>query len=296
MQVDGTIPLWIAARTLLYERGDDFFRRRDKVLKTSDPDDIHDLRVASRRLREGLALFAPCYPAGNLTRLVKRVKLVTRLLGEIRNTDEAILFFSELMEELDDSCRSDLEKVLDTFQTSRKKELKRLKTGLRDIVSKTLHDLFIRTVSAPSLFNQKVKGIDLFMSLSQFAGSALDSRLTTVLGLLPEAGQPGAGEAQHLLRIAIKHYRYRMEILSFLIGDHYEELHGVLKDYQDILGKLHDLDVFTGIVHEAGFSSQAQQIVIDAIYVKKGKLFADFYGMLETTPLAMIGERLRNVW
>ena len=63
MQMEGTTPLWIAARVLLYERGEDFFRRRDKVLKTFDPGDIHDLRVASRRLREGLALFAPCYPA-----------------------------------------------------------------------------------------------------------------------------------------------------------------------------------------------------------------------------------------
>jgi CHAD domain-containing protein len=296
MQIDGTIPLWIAARTLLFERGDDFFRRRDKALKTSDPEEIHDLRVASRRLREGLALFAPCYPTGNLNRLVKQIKLVTRLLGEIRNTDEAILFFTELAEVLDESCRSDLERVLDNFQISRKKELKKLKTGLRDIVSKTVHDRFIRTVSSPSLFTQKVNSIDLFMPLSQFAGSALDSRLTTVLELLPEAGQPGAGEAQHLLRIAIKHVRYRLEILSFLIGDHYEEMHGVLKGYQDVLGKLHDLDVFTGIVQEAGFSSQAEQLVLDAMEVKKAKLFASFSGMLVTTSLETIGERLRNVW
>jgi CHAD domain-containing protein len=185
---------------------------------------------------------------------------------------------------------------LDTFQISRKKELKRLKTGLRDIVSKSLHDRFIWTVSSPSLFCQKVKGIDLFMSLSQFAGSALDSRITKVLELLPEAGQPGAGEAQHLLRIAVKHFRYRMEILSFLIGDCYDELHGALKGYQDVLGKLHDLDIFSGIVKEAGFSSQAEQLVLDAMETKKRKLFADFSGMLETTPLEMIGERLRNVW
>ena len=60
MNVEGKTPLWLAARVLLHERGDDFFRRRDKVLKTFDPEEIHDLRVSSRRLREGLELFLPC--------------------------------------------------------------------------------------------------------------------------------------------------------------------------------------------------------------------------------------------
>src|SRR5512137_642289 len=102
MQIVGSTHLWVAARVLLYERGDDFFMLWDKVLKTSDAEDIHDLRVSSRRLREGLALFTPCYPSGNIARLVKRIKRVTRLLGDIRNTDEAILFFSALADEVDE--------------------------------------------------------------------------------------------------------------------------------------------------------------------------------------------------
>ena len=42
MPVQGTTPLWIAARVLLHERVNDFFRHRDKVVKTFDPEDIHD--------------------------------------------------------------------------------------------------------------------------------------------------------------------------------------------------------------------------------------------------------------
>src|SRR5512136_446696 len=116
MLIDGTTPLWMAARQLLAEREEEFFRRRDKALKTSDPEDIHDLRVASRRLREGAALFAPCYPAGEMARLLKGLKLVTRLLGDIRNTDEAILFFTALAEEVAADCRNDLERITLSFQ------------------------------------------------------------------------------------------------------------------------------------------------------------------------------------
>ena len=294
MQVNDSTQLWVAARVLLYKRGDDFFMRMDKALKTSDPEEIHDLRVASRRLREGLALFAPCYPAGNIARLVKQIKQVTRLLGEIRNTDEAIIFFSELAAELDVACRGDLEAVTASFRKSRENELKRFKAGLRDIASGRVRDLYRRVVNAPTLFIKPLNGIDLFMPLSLFAKDAFDERLAAILKLVPVAVQEGEADAQHLLRIAVKHLRYRLEILSFLIGVHYEELHWALKEYQDLLGRMHDLQVFTGIIRNARLSFEIEKIVLDAIALKGEKLFADFSDMLASKSFEKIGEEVRN--
>jgi len=295
MQVEGSTPLWTAARILLSERGEDFFRRRDKALKTSEPEDIHDLRVSSRRLREGLALFAPCYSAGNIARLVRQLKQVTRLMGEIRNADEAILFFTALAEEMDAAYRDDLEWIADSFRNGRKKELKRLKAGLKEIAAGELCDMYRRVVNSPSLFNRQEGDIDLFIPLSRFAGEALNERLAAVMKLLPEARQAGEIEAQHLLRIAVKHFRYRMEILSFLFGDRYEALHGVLKAYQDLLGVMHDLDVFAGIVRQAGLTFLMQEPLLGAIAAKRGKLFAEFSMMLEKTPFEKIGEGMRSI-
>jgi CHAD domain-containing protein len=293
MQIDGSKPLWIAARILLTDRGEDFFRRRDSVLKTYGPEEIHDLRVASRRLREGLALFAPCYPSGHIVRLVKQLKLVTRLLGEIRNTDEAILFFTALAKELDAGFCDDLEGIAASFQKGRKKELKQLRAGLKEIASRQLRDLYRRVINSPSLFNLQKNDIDLFIPLSQFAGEALNARLAAILRLLPEARQAGEIEAQHLLRIAVKHFRYRIEILSFLFGAHFEELHGVLKGYQDVLGIMHDLDVFADIVRKAGLTFLKQKPCLDVIAAKRSNLFAEFSAMLDTTPFEEIGERIR---
>jgi CHAD domain-containing protein len=294
MQVDGSMQLWVAARVLLYKRGDDFFLRMDKALKTSDPEEIHDLRVASRRLREGLALFAPCYPAGNIARLVKRIKQVTRLLGEIRNTDEAIIFFSTMAAELDVACRGDLEGVTASFRKGREKELKRLNSGLLDIASGRVRDLYRRVVNAPTLFIEPLNGIDLFMPLARFARGAFDDRLAAILKLVPVAVREGEAEAQHLLRIAVKHLRYRLEILSFLIGVPYEELHGALKEYQDLLGMMHDLRVFTGIIRNARLPFDIEKIVLDAIAFKGERLFAGFSEMLVSTPFEKIGREIRN--
>jgi CHAD domain-containing protein len=294
MQVDGSTHLWVAARFLLFERGDDFFVRWDKALKTCDPEEIHDLRVSSRRLREGLALFAPCYPARGIARLVKKIKRVTRLLGEIRNRDEAILFFSALADELDAGCRVDLELVTASFRKGRKKELKRLKSGLRDIASGSLRDIYRRVINAPSLYSNPLDGIDLFIPLSRFAKDALHERFAPVLKLVPLALQEGEAEAQHHLRIAVKHLRYRMEILSFLIGVHYEELHGALKEYQDLLGKMHDMQVFSGIILNARLPFDIEKMVLDAMAAREARLFADFSAKHNSAPFEKIAEEVRN--
>jgi len=294
MQIEGTTPLWVAARALLEERGDDFSRCRDRVLKTFDPEDIHDLRVSSRRLREGLALFDPCYPPGNIARVVKKVRQVTRLLGEMRNLDEALLFFTALANELADACGRDLERLVRSFRKNRKKGLKRLKTGLRELAPESLRDQYRRIINSPSLFNPRDSGADLFAPLSGFARGALDVRFNAMLNLLPEARRVEGVEARHRLRIAVKHFRYRLEILHFLMGAGFPELLATLKGYQDVLGMMHDLDVFAGVVREAAFPAQTETVLQGAIAAKGGKLFTDFSTMLETTPFERIGEHMRH--
>jgi CHAD domain-containing protein len=295
MQTDVTTPLWVAARILLRERGDDFDRRLGDALLSFDPEAIHDLRVSSRRMREGLALFAPCYPPGDIAPLVKRIKKVTRLLGEIRNRDEALLFFLSLRNRLDNSCHSDLDRLLTTFRTERSRELEKLEAGLRKISAADLRDRYRQVICYPSLFAPVDSGVDLFAPLAVFARTALLSRLADVLQLVTAARQTGNIAAQHQLRITVKHFRYRMEIVSFLLGNSYRKLYTTVKFYQEVLGKMHDLDVFAAICQEAAFSQPAATTIMAAIAAKRAKLFDEFSGMLARMPFEMVGERLRDV-
>jgi CHAD domain-containing protein len=290
--VQGSTPLWLAARVLLHERGDDFFRRRDKVLKTLGPEDIHDLRVSSRRLREGLELFLPCYPADCVEPLVRVFRKVTRLLGEIRNTDEAICFFDTLR--VDEICLADLEGLKLSFRKKRTKDLGRMKAGLKARASQSLHDRYRHGVNSPALFSSPPVAVDLFAPLAEFAARSLDERLAAILELVPDARHDDAIEAQHRLRIAVKHFRYRLEILSALFGEQYPELHAQVKGYQEALGKMHDLDVFAGIVRAAGFSPPAEESVLRTMADKRSLLFAEFSGMLKEAPFEQIRARARS--
>ncbi len=294
-RVECATPLWIACRLLLRERGDDFFARREKALATADAEDIHDLRVASRRLREGLALFAPCYPLDEIARLGMRFRRVTRALGAIRNTDEAILFFTSLAEELGDPCCEELEGILDAFREERGRELERLRGALRECAPPSLHRAYRRVVSAPRLFTSPKGSPDPFAPLAAFAREAIDAGLSAVMELVPQARREGEIEVQHRLRIAIKHFRYRAEILSGLFGAPFPELRDRLRGYQDVLGRMHDLDVFAGIVRDAHLLERTGETVLNAIAVRRSALFTQFTGMLDTIPPDKIGERLRSL-
>jgi CHAD domain-containing protein len=294
MQVDGSTPLWIAARGLLYERGDDLFRNMEMALKTSDVEDIHDLRVASRRLREGLALFAPCYPAADINRLVRKTRQITRLLGDIRNADEALAFWQVLADKVDEDGYSELEQLIESFRKDRRKLLRKLHAGLNKLSPSSLRDQYLRTINSPSLFTLQPNGIDLFAPLAGFAKGSIDARLAEVMKGLPEARKCGEVEAQHLLRIAVKHFRYRMEILSPLIGTRYGALHAAVKGYQEVLGKMHDLDVFAAIIQGQEMSTHTEDVVLKIIESQRETLFMDFTGMLEAVPLETVGRAVRD--
>jgi CHAD domain-containing protein len=228
-----------------------------------------------------------------MARLVKQIKRVTRLLGEIRNRDEAVLFFSSLADELDDSCRSELDRLVASIRSERNEELEKLGSGLRKLTDSELRDLSLRVIGSPCLFAPAAGSTDPFSPLAVFARISLDARLADVLALVPEARMAENYEAQHSLRIAVKHFRYRMEILSLLFGDSYADIHAAVKAYQELLGKMHDLDVFAGVCRAAAFSQPTAATTLAAITVHRERLFAGFSGMLKRIPFETIGERVR---
>ena len=58
--------------------------------KATDPHEVvalHDMRVASRRLRAVLEIFAPCFPQGDYKTVLRDVKALADALGERRDPD-----------------------------------------------------------------------------------------------------------------------------------------------------------------------------------------------------------------
>ena len=60
------------------------------VLDTSDIERVHDMRVATRRLRAALEVFEPCFPPKPFAQTLGEVKRLADGLGERRDRDVAI--------------------------------------------------------------------------------------------------------------------------------------------------------------------------------------------------------------
>ncbi len=75
------------ARRVVEQRLAILERQLGRLEQSPDPEAIHDLRVASRRLRAALRHLEPCFAAQEARGLCAAVRRLARLLGEARNLD-----------------------------------------------------------------------------------------------------------------------------------------------------------------------------------------------------------------
>jgi CHAD domain-containing protein len=76
-----------AAAATVAVRAEELFEHSVDVLDTSDIERVHDMRVASRRLRAVLEIYAPCFPREQFRPLLKEVKALADALGARRDPD-----------------------------------------------------------------------------------------------------------------------------------------------------------------------------------------------------------------
>ena len=100
-----------AARTVGV-RTEEVFAFRGGVLDISDIERVHDMRVATRRLRAAMEICAPCFPKKEHRRLLKEVKALADALGERRDRDVAIAALEQAGEEMPAADRPGLDYLI----------------------------------------------------------------------------------------------------------------------------------------------------------------------------------------
>lgn len=71
-------------------RAGEVFAHAEGVLDVSDIERVHDMRVATRRLRAALEVFAACFEKKEHRRVLREVKALADALGKRRDPDVAI--------------------------------------------------------------------------------------------------------------------------------------------------------------------------------------------------------------
>jgi CHAD domain-containing protein len=105
-----------AARTVEV-RSEEVFDHAGNVLDLADIDRVHDMRVATRRLRAALEVYAVCFPKSEHRRALKDVKALADALGERRERDVAIAGFEKVAKALTNAERPGIASLLDELRS-----------------------------------------------------------------------------------------------------------------------------------------------------------------------------------
>lgn len=248
------------------------------ALDGRDPEGVHDMRVASRRLRACLQLFTPWLEESDLDKTESAVRTVTRALGRVRELDvlrlrltgfsrqtrpERALALEALDSRLDQRRRRARARMMARFA---KVDLDRLDHRLRRLVAhlETSGRATAATDGSPSpdtTTNARVEPGTVegraiapatapVTLLVRFAAADIRGAVHDALDrqIPEEVGSAAAAEELHQVRIAAKKLRYLLEIASPYLGDGGPTLVKRLKALQDGLGDFHDDAVLDSVL------------------------------------------------
>ena len=85
-----------AGRMAVEIRAEEVFEHAHGVLDTADIENVHAMRVATRRLRAVMEIFAAAFPKKQHRALLNEVKALADALGERRDRDVAIEAMAEI--------------------------------------------------------------------------------------------------------------------------------------------------------------------------------------------------------
>ena len=97
-EFDCDAPFELAATRVVELRAAEVFEHSRGVLDLEDVERLHDMRVATRRLRAALEVFRPCFPRKRYRGALRPLKALADALGERRDRDVAIEFFESFLE------------------------------------------------------------------------------------------------------------------------------------------------------------------------------------------------------
>lgn len=237
-----------AAETL-QERMDALAREIAGVRTADDIECIHRMRVASRRLRIALTLFADCLPAKKAAAWLQDVRRVTRALGAARDADVQIEAVEEAATVMSDMRqRPGMVRLLLRLRQRRAS----LQRGVERALDRLEHDHTItelegvlRRLRVQSRLHPMTPSATAPMpSLHDLAGTAIMQRLEELLSFEPYVTQPDRMSELHAMRIAAKRLRYTLEVFAPLYDDALKDPIKAAKTAQELLGDIHDCDVW----------------------------------------------------
>lgn len=232
-KIDSKEAIALAGKKAVYGNYREFLSHETETLSGRNIENLHRMRVATRRMRAVLKTMRPVYGWERVRILRDQLWRVARHLGELRDIDTFVLFLENCHTQLGDSAKPAVHQLIGDRQSTREagrvdliREFGRdwYRCMKEDIVS------FLVNHTNEDLHSPPVK--NALPPLMEEAYAQILANRDTIC----DAPQ----EELHRLRIQFKRLRYLCESFVSCYGKEMEDLIKEFIEFQDMLGAMQD--------------------------------------------------------
>ncbi len=221
----------------------------DCALAGIDPEGVHQMRVALRRLDASLALYAPLIPRAQQKKLEGVIRSVAQTLGPARDWD---VFIGDMLGPVATNMPNDPDlKLLRTIAL--RKRMAAYRAMRRTVRSQAYGEMWkdvVAWLTGCEWRGQPLseKSVHLMTDVRPFSQAVLDKAHRKLLKRGKGFAVLDARE-RHKLRIRIKKVRYAAEFFRPLYRDERSETYlRALRAMQEDLGRLNDVECARGLI------------------------------------------------
>jgi CHAD domain-containing protein len=124
------LPFREAAALTVGTRADEVWDHEHRLMDTGDIEGVHDMRVALRRLRATMEIFAPCFPKKRHRKALREVKELADCLGTRRDPDVMIERLHALEARLTQEDHAGIESLVEQLRADQEEANRRLAEAL----------------------------------------------------------------------------------------------------------------------------------------------------------------------
>lgn len=202
---------------------------------------VHDMRVATRRLRSVLGDFERIIDVLPSKNLRKDLKKFSDALGAVRDEDVAIAALEHYSEKTEDKrIHEGIDRLIEKRRDSRKKAFRDLTKTLSPESLKKLRSRLAVGIKAPP----KQRKLFHPNNVSEAARETIIARANDLFEHGVVIFEPNKNKALHKLRLDAKRLRYAIELFAACLGDAVLPYAAEVAKLQGHLGEVHDCDLW----------------------------------------------------
>jgi CHAD domain-containing protein len=212
-----------------------------------DAEELHDMRVASRRLRAAVALFKDVLPI-EAAKLRPELAWIGGTIGAVRDLDVQLEQVDEWLQPID-------------LRVLLLQERARARTAMLEALDSTRYERFVRRFGAMLRSRSGTRTVPALTA----APDLVEHRHVALRKAMKRIGPAAQPSEYHRLRIACKRFRYALEFLADIYPGETKRLVKKSVALQDLLGAYQDAHVAIARLRDLA-TTRGGELVADTVF------------------------------